>query len=430
MGPVQSLDELISMIRRRWFLLGLVTIAGTLATLWHVLGMARSYETAAVIQIEQPLVAGGGAPQLPGTSARRLQQIEQRLFVRENMLAMIDRHDLFRDLTALTETEKVVLLRQSLRLEGVTSGSVPFGADQPVSALVIWATLDDPHKAAAVANDLAAAVLETSAATQAAQVRDTLAFYAEEEARIGAAMAAVEDELTAFKNANLDVLPAGLALRREELSRIETALREIETTRLPLVRELSVLEANTAPRSVELRQMATLRGQIESMNAQEARLRARLDEIEALIARAPAAETVLQGHERRLAQLQEQYLAVLQRRAEAETAQRLEANRQTERLTLLEPALPPDHPTRSGRRRVMAFGVFGSMIAALAVAFTLELRNPVIRSSRRLQRTVGLRPAIAIPLMDEATGPMRGRILAVLGLATLVLLATAAFSGW
>lgn len=84
---------------------------------------------------------------------------------------------------------------------------------------------------------------------------------------------------------------------------------------------------------------------------------------------------------------------------------RLEIDRQSERLVVIEPAALPDYPITPSRKRNALLGVAASFIAGLGVAFLLALRRPVLRTADQMERETGITPVIAIP--EVALGKRR-----------------------
>lgn len=398
MGNIQTLADLLALIRRRRWLIGLVVVLGMAASVMVALRQPHVWESATFLQVDLPSVSADTArAEAVSMSAQRLQLLEQQITSRDAMLAMIDSMGLFSEFPGLTVIEKVVALRRSIRIETIRASQSPYGGEPPVSGLLIVVQLGDRQQAADVANALAAQVLERSADRQSERVRETLDFYNREEARLGDAIAALETEITSFKNANVEALPEAMQARRDELGRLDSVLRELDVQLLGLRQDQAALRRDRAPRAVEQRQIETLQVQIEGLEGQRNQLLDRRLAIESAINSAPAVETRMGTFERRLQQLQEQYAAITIRRAEAETGQRLESARQTERFEVLETALPGDYPIASGRKKTVALGAFASLFAALALAVLLDLRNPVLRSARQFQRALDLRPVIALP---------------------------------
>nr|MCU0901590.1 Wzz/FepE/Etk N-terminal domain-containing protein [Cypionkella sp.] len=96
MGPIQTMEDLIGLLRRRAALILAIGLLGTLVAAWYAKTRPDVFEAAAVLQVELPMVTEGGqAPALPVNVLQLLTSIEQRLTTRDNMIAMIERHGLF-----------------------------------------------------------------------------------------------------------------------------------------------------------------------------------------------------------------------------------------------------------------------------------------------------------------------------------------------
>lgn len=488
MGPIQTLDELIGMLRRRFRLIG--TIFGVLmaAVLYFAYIQPHTYESSAILQVDSPSISGdaasGGA-----TTAQRLQLIQQRLMARDNVLEMIRTHGLFPELRQLPESDQVAALHAATRIESISAVQQGYVNDGRVASLIITVSLDDPEMAAAVANDLAARVVDQDLQSRVVQAEESLSFFEAEEKRIADEMTALESEMSDFKNKNDDALPDGLTFRRDELSRIWENSLDLDQKILELERELAALESDTAmrigegtpganPVEEELRQLEVelaqarrvfapghpeiqrlqtrieavtsgsgearlaaaarqrhmISSQITALQAQKSLLDERRATIESAISRMPEVERNLNTFERRLRQLQDQHSVVNRRRSEAETTLKLQASQQTERFEVLEPALPPAHPSNSKRKKIAVFGFAASAGLAFGVAFLLEILNPVMRSASQMQRMLGLQPVVSIPEVVPATrggGTRRRRPSGFLSawLAAMVLAALAGLTG-
>ena len=118
MGPIYSLDDLIDMIRRRAGVMTVVIVLGAMISLFLAWTQQHVYRSAEVLQIERPTIANDLAPStVEGSSARRLQLIQQQLMARTNLQDIIDKFDLYSDLAALKPSEKIDRLRQAISIE-------------------------------------------------------------------------------------------------------------------------------------------------------------------------------------------------------------------------------------------------------------------------------------------------------------------------
>lgn len=431
MGNLQTLGDVIGLLRRRALVILAVTLLGCVLTVAYVMSLPRSYTSTAVIQVESPRVADPVAREVAGgPTSFRIQIIEQQIMTREAMLSLIRRHGLEDDMAGLSEAQRVFVMRSSIRVQNVGSGpSVAGGTD--VSALVVNATFADPGVAAALANDVADQIIALGTAREIARIDEARAFFGAEEARIAAEIVALEAEITRFKIDNVDSLPESLAPRREEATRLDDALRTLATRRIELDSQREALLSQGNLRTVGQRQVDLLNGQIALIDEQMSALQARRSAIEAAFARAPGIEQALSGYARAMQQLSDRYSVTTRRLAEAETSRKLAENQQTEQLTMLERAEPPMYPDGSGRRRTAVMGAAGALMAGLALAVALDLANPVLRTAGQVERAVGLRPFVAIPYIPSARERVRRRVLrvAAIGAVALVIVFVVAAAG-
>ncbi len=397
MGQIQSLDELISLLMRRRLLIAAIVLAGMAASVMLGLSQPKIYETGAVIQVESPVVTGPDAS-IGSQSARVLQAIEQRLTTRENLTAIIERHGLFSDAPGLSMDQKIAALRAAVRFQSVPSVSQPaYGAPASVSALIIFTQFGDGDQAARVANDFAQSVLDLSAARQDARARETLTFFVEEEARVSAEIVALEAEMVAFKTANAGALPSSGESRRDEIAALETDMRALDQAVLAARSAREALQAQDRLRETDRRQIEDLAAQISVYSSQKDALQQRRDALQSDAAQSPEVEQQLAAYDRRLTQLQSQLDVIAARRAEADTTLRLEEQQHSEHFTLLERALVPDYPMGGGGKKIAILGSIASAIFAVALAFTLDLLNPVVRSAAQMERQLGICPVMTIP---------------------------------
>lgn len=98
MGPIYSFGDFLDMVRRRLSAILRVFVLGCLVSLWFAASQQHEYETAEVLQITQPQIAGELAKStVEGSSARRMQLIEQRLMARGTVLEIIEKFGLYAD---------------------------------------------------------------------------------------------------------------------------------------------------------------------------------------------------------------------------------------------------------------------------------------------------------------------------------------------
>lgn len=399
MGSLGSVSDIIAMLWRRRWIIGTTILAGGALSYQIAVSQPHSYAASAVLQIETPRSLAEGPRSTGGGMAAGywLQLVQARLMVRENVVALIDKFELFAETPQMTEAMQVDIVRRAFRIEPITGGQYYANADQWPGVLRVTATMSSPSLAADMANEMAESVLELNASTQTERVQETLEFYSREEARIARQIDAVENEMAAFRNQNLEVLPTTLDNRPEEMRTIDAELNEISGDLLETRSQRDERLSRGSLSTIEQRQVTELENRIDLLSTRQLQLQERMAEIRASGRRSVNAEAQMEAFQRRLIQLREQQAEMGGRRAAAETAQRLNAEQQSEQFILLERAVEPDYPLSSGRRKIMVFGLAGSGALALALALLMELLKPVIRSAGQMERTSGLRPVVTIP---------------------------------
>lgn len=396
MGPIYSLDDFLDMLRRRAGLIVIVATLGCIASVAFALMQQHMYQSSEVIQIEQPKIANDLAPStVEGSSARRLQLIEQQLMARSNLTALIEKFGLYDDLSGLRQSEKVDLLRSAVTITGLAAAREGFSDDGTISVLTITAEMDSAERAQAVAHEFANLTRALSATRRQEQTRETLEFFQKQEDNIVRDIAALEEELEAFRRDNDLSIEGSVAFRRDEITSLNTAILALDRDIIAAQLGRSRIDPSARETTVQ-RLEDEFDAQLSSLTAQRTLLDGRRTALSESLQTSPEIERALASFDRRMTQLQGQLDVISTRRNEAEVGFSLEAADRGERLITLEEARRPDYPYTRSRTTLALMGGVVSVFAAIALAFLLELRHPVLRTARQMERETGLRPVIAI----------------------------------
>jgi uncharacterized protein involved in exopolysaccharide biosynthesis len=419
MTGLAPVDQVLSIVRRRFWLMAAIVVAGCAASVWYALNQPRAYQAVATMQIRGPVVEEAGRASRM-TVADQLDLIERRVMARDNLAALVETYDLFSDLPNLTTLEKVRLMREAVELEEMANDAPPYTPEGRIPAgMIITVRLGDPELAAVVANDLLGTVVAASRRGLIEQARTAETFFVEEEARVSAEIEALEAEIADFKQEHAEGLPENLTSLRTQLSGLREAELEVE-------RQILALDTTG-----ERQRLEVLQRQRAMLENQRGLLRDRIEEIEATLARAPRIEQEYRALTRELAQLQEQFEMVTRRRAEAEMTRILEDRQNAEIFEVLETALPPEYPVSRSRRAIATAGGVASLAAAAIVAALLEFLNPAIRTAAQLEKALQIRPVVTIPTVRTRWEVRRrwifgtaGLVLIAVGLPVLLRLAS------
>ncbi len=402
MGPIHSLADFLDMLRRRAAIIIAVTILGAIASLWYAASQRHLYESAEVIQVAQPTIADDLAKStVEGSTARRMQLIEQRLMARGTILEIVDSFGLYSDRPDLKPSELVTLVRENVSITGVAAVREGFADDGTIAVLTITARMPSPEQARDVAAEFGRRTIELSVNSRIEQARETLNFFSAKEQALAADLLALEDEIADFRTENDVAQPGALEFRQAEIATLNEALLDIAREQIQIRRAADQAVSSERPATAQ-RMLEEFEEQLATLAAQSDLLIQRKAELEQMLETTPEVERRLAAYERQQEQLQGELDTVRARLNEAEIGFRLETSRQSERLTILEPATVPDYPVTGGRKRKALMGGVASLLFAMVIAFLVDLRHPVLRSAVQMKRETGLMPVVTIPDLKTA----------------------------
>ncbi len=416
MGAIGSLRDLRAALGRQAWLIILLSALGIAAALTFARSRAETFEAVAVVQIEPPQVAEG-EPSLSGglTANGQLDLIQQRLLARDAVTALVERFDLFPD---APEAERVGLLRGSVTVAKLIDPTQAWRTDIQPSGLSISVRLDDPDRAAAVANALVETAVAEARGRAAAVTTQTLDFHRAEEAEVRAALEAVEAQIAEVRAANVESLPEALSSQRDRLTRLSE-------DRLAAERDLLEFESSGIARLRD-EEAGRQRALLEESRAVIVQA---LAETQAALDAAPDVERQLGALERERTALEAELAVVIADRRDAETAQRLLDSEQASRFTVLETAVPPEGPISADPRKLALAGAVAAVAVAVGVALAREAFNPGIRTAAQMQRALAIEPLVVIPRLRTRGEALRRGLGLLSATALGVAVVAAAFLG-
>jgi uncharacterized protein involved in exopolysaccharide biosynthesis len=417
MGPIQSLGEVLALLKRRIDVIAFIIGLGALFGLFSAIYAQPIYQSQAVISarlntVSGDLANGGNANNTP---ARLLQLVEQRLTTRENMLALADKYNLFPERTPL---ERVSDMRASISFLSQAAITIGFANDGMLSSIVIQARTSDATQAAELANELADMLIEQTGAGREARARETVEFLREQQAALQAEIENAENDMRRFATENTEVMPFNVEIRRAELLQIGTAIQAAESEVAALQ---AALEGFRAQGSTQRRMIQT-REELAARQADLDRLRAQRTDLEPFFIRMAAVERELEGMNQRIERSRDMLRDIVNQLALAESNLRLETSQQIAAYEIVETAAPSDYPISRSRKTTLLIFVAGAVIMALVLPFAWEVIRPALRSPGQVERETGMRAVMVLP---ELVVPSQRRKMLVARLAGLTLFALA-----
>lgn len=304
-----------------------------------VMQAARTYQSTARVSAQSQ--QSGSTSLVPTTvTSERVQFFEQRVFARENMVALAKRLDLFPGLRATaTDAELADHVRRLISLH-----IAPIDPSNPASSsamVTIGFSAPTPELAAAGAGEIVQMLITENRNARLSEATQLRTFLEQEVASRRAQAVSLDAERERFISSNEALLPSRLGLYTSEMQELQQELQTIQVASATLSSDMRVLEAQIAlarrPETGEEGQLTALREEllskqtlfsdthpeIISLRLRIAALEARLTEIEA----EPAPEVVPSITEYTAEQVMlTQRVASAQRQQDAFAARREEIN--------------------------------------------------------------------------------------------------------
>ena len=307
MGPIYSWQDFLDMTQRRLVLILFVIVVGSIGSFFWALSYVHVYRSSEVIQVEQPKINDELARStVEGSSARRLQLIEQQLMARDSLTEMIEKFGLYTNLVALKPSEKVDLLRRSVTINGVAAAREGFADDGTISVLTISAEMDDPLLARDVAHEFGLRTRALMTAQRQEQTAETLAFFQQQESALIEDIADLEAELETFRKDNDISVEGGVEFRLAEIAQLNESILELDRGIIAAQLARTQIDRNARAATVA-RQEQELDAQLQTLTGQRALLDQRRVALRATIQSSPEVQRALDSFERRREQLQSQF---------------------------------------------------------------------------------------------------------------------------
>lgn len=455
----------LSLILRRLPVIAAIIFTATTAGILYAVSLPPVFRAEARLLIENAQIPDElAASTVRSTADEILLAIQQRIMTRENLLAIAERHELFKSAPAMTSEQKLVDIESRVAIympnnQGNTGVvTVSFGASEP-------------QLSSDVTNDLADQILQWSAELRTEASANTLDFFEQEVQRLTQELGAQNAMILEFEQANRDALPESLEFRRsrqaaqqERLLQIDrdlsslrdrrqrltelfdrtgrlvttTEARTPEETRLDELRqelasamvvlspsnprikalqnEVSALEeavkeqldASGGGRLTPFQvQMLDIDGQIDYLAEQKTLIEDDLISLELSIQATPGNSIRLGELRSNYETLRVQYEQAVGSLSEARMGNRIEATDRGQRISMIERAVPPNFRSEPNRKRISVAAFGAGVILSGALLFLLEILNQTIRRPSELAKVIGAPPFGTVGYLAGASDPRR-----------------------
>jgi uncharacterized protein involved in exopolysaccharide biosynthesis len=318
-------------------------------------------------------------PTVTNAAQERIQVIEQRLMTRDNLVAIVDKFQLFptqRNLMSVTQLVEMMKKKTTIAtVNQELSFSNSKRTDNPTIVFTVGFEDSDPAVASRVANELVTRILNEDLRDRTSRASDTTKFLKREVERLQAENAAIESKIAQAKEAQL---APGSASTTDPLTQLKSEYLQ-----------KSALYSEKHP------VMKALKRQI--------------DAAEKLAAPAVPNQVGLDALQSQQEAIQKNLEAATAKFSAAQLGEALEKNQQSEKLEMLEQPTVPQEPIKPNRPKIMALSVLAAFAAGAGLVFLLEMLDMTIRRSTDIYSIVDSQLVVAIPYITTKSEQLQSK---------------------
>jgi uncharacterized protein involved in exopolysaccharide biosynthesis len=420
------------------------------------------------------------APTVQAAALEKLQNFQNRLMTRANLLDIAQKLKVFKDMNKMSPDDIVQAMRDHTTIFNTA------GRGQ-ATVMEVSFQAETGTAAAGVVNEYVTLLLKSDVESRTSTAVNTADFFDQEVKSLSGELSQMSAKILDFQNKNSDALPNTLTYRLGQQTllqdRLTTAERDIATLKDQKTRMIAIFNStgqlnNTGvAQTPEAKQLDQLRTQLNGMlavfapnNPKVKLLQSQIAQLEIIVTgqlpvantgnpapsmldvqiadldtriaqaedsraliikqlaelkdsidRTPANQVTLDALTRDYANIQSQYNTAVSRQAQAAAGERIEFSSKGERLSVIEPATVPDSPSSPNRILIAGGGLFAGSALGIAAIVLMELLNRAVRRPKDLINSFGITPIVTIPYMRTPSEIMvrRSGFIALLLLAVI-----------
>jgi uncharacterized protein involved in exopolysaccharide biosynthesis len=351
----------------------------------------------AIVVIQRPVFRAEGkilveSPEIPADLVRptitelaeeRIQVIQQRLMARDNLLAIVNKYNLFpRERSWMSGTDLLDMMRERTEIKPVSLDSTSARSNNIAIAFNLSFDYEVPELAARVANEFLTSILSQDASTRTNSASETTKFLEREVKRLQSDHDAVVTQIEAQKQRPPDPAQTDsdeLKSQQKTLSGLQAELTEksaIYSAEHPAIKNLK-------------KQIAAVKHDIASAPQTAS----------AAPANQPSADVATEVLSQQRIELERSLDEATRKLTTARLGESMERGEKGERLRVIEQPSVPSKPVRP--KRVKWFGVTFALaaIAGAGCIMLVEMLDGSIRGRRELFSIVDKNIIITLPYL-------------------------------
>jgi uncharacterized protein involved in exopolysaccharide biosynthesis len=212
------------------FIISIIILVISIITAWWLPPVYRS--TSTILIEEQEIPTDLVRSTITSFAAQRLQTISQRVMTRSNLIAIIDKFNLYEKERRNETTDEIVeRMRRDISFQTISADVIDPRSGHPTQATIAFSLSydgNDPGLAQKIDNEITSLYLEENLRMRTKQTAEASDFLTDEVEQIRVYAAELEQKLSQFKQAHLNELPERKQLTMQVMERTENEIKEID----------------------------------------------------------------------------------------------------------------------------------------------------------------------------------------------------------
>jgi uncharacterized protein involved in exopolysaccharide biosynthesis len=395
-GQGLDLEYYVDILKRRFFYFllpfGLVSILG----LYLAAIQKLDYLSEGKILVEPQAIAPDLVrPVVTMTASERIQQIQQRIMTRDNLLSVADKFGLFPGQSGIID-----LMRQSTQIKPVEVEGQP-RQGSPTIAFTVGFEYENPELAMRVANEFIRLFVDEDARSRTSRATETVKILSGETKDI-------EDKLDATQLQIFDIARRPRDAVPEMPEQQKSQLAALAALKAELIQKTSVYsDAHPAVTALKKR-IAAMENTLTRAAPAAKAPPTQLDDIDALKRQREVLEKRLADANNKL--------------ATARLSENLNRDQQADRLQVIEPPPLPHKPLKSNRLKLVGMAFAAAAGLGIGAVFAAELLDGSIHSRQQLSGLVANQLIVSIPYITTRADTIRIRWRVIFGVVGVVII--------
>ncbi|HQN65168.1 MAG TPA: Wzz/FepE/Etk N-terminal domain-containing protein [Methylophilus sp.] len=239
-----SLDDYISIFKRRWHYMLVIFLLVMLAAVVTAIVMPPVYQSTGTILVEsQHIPSDLVQATVTSYADERIEVIKQRVMTRDNLYRIIQKYNLYADeIEKETISTLIGKMRESISVDLLSANVGGAKAAKATIAFKVGFEYKKPETAHKVANELVTLFLDENVKARTERATETTEFLTQEVERLKLELENVENRVATYKQAHSNSLPEHMEMYMGMLQRAEAELQEVDREYKSTQEELRYLD--------------------------------------------------------------------------------------------------------------------------------------------------------------------------------------------